>query len=565
MNDKKKKLICYGIILVISILMCYPLFRESFFNSHDGDFHMSRAFGTLEQIRNGNSIFVISRFSHNLGFAWNLFYPPVSTFITCLFELISGNINIGMKCFIFITYFLSGISMFKLVSDIYKDKKAALIASIIYMTAPYRMLNSYTRLAVGEMVSFIFIPMIFRGIYYILEEKVNKKYIFIFGTILLLLSHNISTLLVFILGFILVCLNLKKIFSKKKTILWPLVGSLIIIVLSVIFFELPLIETKMGAEYEVFRYGKMYSRTSVVGHALNPLQLLFRNADGADSSMYFCIGIPIIVGLVLSLFYYNKNKDKVLYKYFFYVGVVSLIGTTFIFPWIMMPSIILMVQFPWRLLEIAIFALAIVCGLNYSYLINKINNKWLKYGVISLVIVICSVYALSFTKDIEYKNVDNSLFLEEEIIDTKNEVSRYSSFLEYWPQNAIKNIDYIDKRDQNVLITMGNANVDNVIKENGILDFDIDNVNEGTTLELPYLYYKGYVVTYSGKDGNSRLLDTYENNKGLVEVKLDNNISGHINVKYEMTNLHKICLCISLTTMTMYIGYLGYNYLKRKI
>ena len=565
MNDKKKKLICYGIILLISILMCYPLFRESFFSSHDGDFHMARAFGTLEQIRNGNSIFVISRFSHNLGFAWNLFYPPVSTFITCIFELISGDINIGMKCFIFVTYLLSGISMFKLVNDIYKDKKAALIASIIYMTAPYRMLNSYTRLAVGEMVSFIFIPMIFRGIYYILEEKVNKKYIFIFGTILLLLSHNISTLLVFILGFILVCLNLKKIFSKTKTILWPLVGSLIIIVLSVIFFELPLIETKMGAEYEVFRYGKMYSRTSVVGHALNPLQLLFRNADGADSSMYFCIGIPIIVGLVLSLFYYKKNKDKVLYKYFFYVGVVSLIGTTFIFPWIMMPSIILMVQFPWRLLEIAIFALAIICGLNYSYLINKINNKWFKYGVMSLVIVICSVYALSFTKDIEYKNVDNSLFLEEEIIDTKNEVSRYSSFLEYWPQNAIKNIDYIDKRDQNVLITMGNANVDNVIKENGILDFDIDNVNEGTALELPYLYYKGYVVTYSGKDGNSRLLDTYENNKGLIEVKLDNNISGHVNVKYEMTKLHKICLCISLTTMTMYIGYLGYNYLKRKI
>ena len=565
MNDKKKKLICYGIILLISILMCYPLFRESFFSSHDGDFHMARAFGTLEQIRNGNSIFVISRFSHNLGFAWNLFYPPVSTFITCIFELISGDINIGMKCFIFVTYLLSGISMFKLVNDIYKDKKAALIASIIYMTAPYRMLNSYTRLAVGEMVSFIFIPMIFRGIYYILEEKVNKKYIFIFGTILLLLSHNISTLLVFILGFILVCLNLKKIFSKTKTILWPLVGSLIIIVLSVIFFELPLIETKMGAEYEVFRYGKMYSRTSVVGHALNPLQLLFRNADGADSSMYFCIGIPIIVGLVLSLFYYKKNKYKVLYKYFFYVGVVSLIGTTFIFPWIMMPSIILMVQFPWRLLEIAIFALAIICGLNYSYLINKINNKWFKYGVMSLVIVICSVYALSFTKDIEYKNVDNSLFLEEEIIDTKNEVSRYSSFLEYWPQNAIKNIDYIDKRDQNVLITMGNANVDNVIKENGILDFDIDNVNEGTALELPYLYYKGYVVTYSGKDGNSRLLDTYENNKGLIEVKLDNNISGHVNVKYEMTKLHKICLCISLTTMTMYIGYLGYNYLKRKI
>ena len=64
--------------------------------------------------------------------------------------------------------------MFKLVNDIYKDKKAAIIASVIYMTAPYRILNSYTRLAVGEMASFIFIPMIFRGVYYILNEKMDK-------------------------------------------------------------------------------------------------------------------------------------------------------------------------------------------------------------------------------------------------------------------------------------------------------------------------------------------------------------------------------------------------------
>lgn len=564
MNEKKKKWICYGIILVVAILMCYPLFRDSFFNSHDGDFHMARSFGTLEQIKNGNSIFVIARYSHNLGFAWNLFYPPVSTFISAFFELLSGDVKVGMKCFIFLTYFLSGISMFKLVNDIYKDKKAAIIASIIYMTAPYRTLNTYTRLAVGEMASFIFIPIIFRGIYYILNEKIDKKYIFIFGTILLLLSHNISTLLVFILGLILVYLNLKKIFANKKTILWPLVSSLIIIILSVLFFEIPLIETKMAAEYEVFRYGKMYSRTSVMGHALNPLQLLFRNADGADSSMYFCVGLPILIGLILTLFYYKENKNKELYKYFLFVGIISLISTTFIFPWIMMPNVILMIQFPWRLLEIVIFALAIITGINLSSLINSFNKKWIRYGIISLIILFSSLYALTFTKNIEYKVANNNLFLEEEIIDTKNQVSRYSSFLEYWPQKAIKNIDYINTRNQKVLITNGNAKISNESKVNGVLNFDIDNSQKETTLELPYLYYKGYIVRFTDNYGNKKMIDCYENEMGLVSIKLEDNYKGHIEVKYEMTKLHKICLCISLTTMTMYIGYLALNFIKKR-
>ena len=564
MNEKKKKWICYGIILVVAILMCYPLFGDSFFNSHDGDFHMARSFGTLEQIKNGNSIFVIARYSHNLGFAWNLFYPPVSTFISAFFELLSGDVAIGMKCFIFLTYFLSGLSMFKLVNDIYKDKKAAIIASVIYMTAPYRTLNTYTRLAVGEMASFIFIPIIFRGIYYILNEKIDKKYIFIFGTILLLLSHNISTLLVFILGLILVYLNLKKIFANKKTILWPLVSSLIIIVLSVLFFEIPLIETKMAAEYEVFRYGKMYSRTSVMGHALNPLQLLFRNADGADSSMYFCVGLPILIGLILTLFYYKKNKDKELYKYFLFVGMISLIGTTFIFPWIMMPNVILMIQFPWRLLEIVIFALAIITGINFSSLINSFNKKWIKKGIISLIILFSSLYALTFTKNIEYKVANNNLFLEEEIIDTKYEVSRYSSFLEYWPQKAVRNIDYINTRNQKVLITNDNAKISNEYKVNGVLNFDIDNSQKETTLELPYLYYKGYVVKFTDNYGNKKMIDCYENEMGLVSIKLEDNYKGHIEVKYEMTKLHKICLCISLTTMTMYIGYLALNFIKKR-
>ena len=159
--------------------------------------------------------------------------------------------------------------MYQLVKTISKNDFAALLAGVFYMIAPYRLLNTYVRLAVGEMISFIFIPIIFRGVYYILNGKTKKSYLYILGTIGLILSHNISTLLTFILGLFYVLINIKKL--KDKNIFKTLCISTAIIILSVLFFEVPLLEQKSSADYEVFRYGKMYSNISVMGHSLNPL------------------------------------------------------------------------------------------------------------------------------------------------------------------------------------------------------------------------------------------------------------------------------------------------------
>ena len=63
MKKSKKKIICYTLILITAIIMCIPLFKNGIHTGDDGDFHISRALGTLEQIRNGNSPLVISIFN----------------------------------------------------------------------------------------------------------------------------------------------------------------------------------------------------------------------------------------------------------------------------------------------------------------------------------------------------------------------------------------------------------------------------------------------------------------------------------------------------------------------
>ena len=569
-KSTRKKFICYFLIIITSIIMCIPLFQNGIHTGHDGEFHISRVFGTIEQIINGNSPFVISRFSNNLGFGWNLFYPPVSTCINILFAFLTNNVVIAMKLFIFFTFLASGIAMFQLVDTLTKNKLIALISSILYIIAPYRLLNAYTRLAVGEILSFIFIPIILRGVYLIFDGKTEKSYLYVLGTIGLVLSHNISTLLTFLIGLAYVLINFKKL--KDKKILKTLIISTLIIILSVLFFEIPLLEQKSSADYEVFRYGKMYSKFSVFGHALNPLQLLYRNASGADSSMYFCIGIPILICVLLFPIIRNKisSENRKNYKFFAILGIIATVMSTSLFPWYLMPDILLMIQFPWRLLVIIVFCFSIIGGINLGILIelikekfkNKLNIKLLILPI-SIIYILCCLYSLSFVKNLDLKVIDNSYFTEEEIIDTTNQVSRYSSFLEYWPQKAIDSIDYIVSHDNKIHILSGEANIVNENKENGILTFEINNIIENTTLELPFLFYKGYEVKYTSYDNNKpTFLDCSESDNGLVQISLDSSINGTFEVSYHATITHKICIVISSVTFLFYLIYIFINYKK---
>ena len=237
-----------------------------------------------------------------------------------------------------------------------------------------------------------------------------------------------------------------------------------------------------------------------------------------------------------------------------------------------MPDILLMIQFPWRMLVIVTFCFSIIAGVNFSKIFELLQNRTKKdYSTVAksityiIIIILCCLYSLSFLTDLNYEYKDNKHYQEEEIIDPVNQVSRYSSFLEYWPQKAITSIDYVINRDNKVIIINGDAQIENENKENGILTFDISNAENDTYLELPYLFYKGYEVLYTPYNSSvTEKSPIEESEHGLVQIKVDSNISGNIKVSYHATLLHKICIAISAITITIYIIYLIVSYVINK-
>lgn len=566
-----KNIVYYLIIIGVALIMCIPLFQEGIHTGDDGEFHISRTIGTIEQIENGESPFIVQRFSLGFGFPWNLFYPPVSTVINVVFAFLTNNVVTAMKIFIFLTFVLSGIAMYQLVRTISNNKFAAMLSAIFYMCAPYRMLNAYTRLAVGEIAGFIFTPIVLRGVYLLFSGKTEKSYIYVFGTIGLVLSHNISTMYTFLIGLFYVIVNIKKL--KDKKILKSFIVSTLIIILAVLFFYGPLMEQMAGTKYEVSR--KMYTNESVQGSALNPIELIFSYFNGiSQEGRFFNIGVLLLLGLVITPFVYKKAKEIPTYKFMLIGGIISCVMATFITPWYFMPDPLQMIQFPWRMVGFIIFFFSIVAGINFKLLIDILMNEWQEKSkiigqtIVTIVVIVFSgFYALHFISNLDYQVKDNAYFEEPEVIDYSWQVSRYSSYLEYWPQKAIDNFDYTMNRENKSIITSGEATISNENKVNGVLDFDISNVKENTVVELPYLYYKGYVITYTPLDSSNsttRTLEVTESNNGFIQVNLSEEMNGHINVEYHATTLHKICMVISLVTIVSYIIYLIVVHFKGK-
>lgn len=160
---KNKKILSYMIIIAISILLCIPLFSKYMdISRDDGIQHICRLIGTFNSIKEGNTFGIImSDFCNGFGYSWNLFYSPLTAYIPLLFKMVTSSFTLCLKLFMLCTVTLSGIYMFQFVYKMFKSYKAGVIAAILYMSAPYHLTDLYSRIALAELASFVFLPIIF--------------------------------------------------------------------------------------------------------------------------------------------------------------------------------------------------------------------------------------------------------------------------------------------------------------------------------------------------------------------------------------------------------------------
>lgn len=172
MKYKLKKIKFVLIILIASIIISLPLLKSNtdvYFD--DGIQHIGRAYETYLEIQNNNNPKILSNLTNGFGYSWDLFYGPLSTTLIIIAKLIMGTFINSYKLVLFIGVLFSGITMYKFVSNLTENKVTGTIAGILYMTMPYHLNDMYIRNALGEFLSYIFIPLVFLGMYKLFNKE----------------------------------------------------------------------------------------------------------------------------------------------------------------------------------------------------------------------------------------------------------------------------------------------------------------------------------------------------------------------------------------------------------
>lgn len=591
-NIKSGEYANIAIIFIVSIFVCLPLLNKNCnIYIDDGIQHLCRLIGTEQTLVSKQFLpMIMSNFCNNFGYSWNIFYSPLTAYIPLIFRIFSFSFEICLKLFMFVVTVATGIAMYKFVIKITKNKNIAILASVLYIIAPYRITDMYVRMALAELTSFIFIPMVFSGMYSIINEN-KKSSLLIIGASGLISTHTVVCMYTAMLCFVYLIVFIRKL--NKKSILNLLV-SLLMIVLITSFYWVGLAQHYFSTSYEVFVPGRM-ERVDVLNFYKTSLsQLVYTDKE---QKMIYEIGIVTFIGLLLTpiaiMKFEKQEKEKdftKIYGLFGILGIVLTIMTLKIFPFEKLPGTFTMIQFTFRLFEFTSFFFAIISAVNFWILIKNFNIR----DVIIISLIACLLTTI-YGKKISYeKKYDEKDFIEPRRV-TKDvgRINAGMASFEYLPSKAFNclktyiadredvpiilnnsdnqiNISDYEKNGSNMKMKILKASpelangTDKVYEVSEELTNEEDTISEAnqddesskanTTsedieIELPYIYYLGYRVKIDGKE-----VKYTESEHGFVQINIDKELNeeAKITVKYLGTNEMIIAFAVSLVSTVSY-------------
>ena len=511
----KKSIFIFFITFLISILP-FLIYKGIPFG-HDTSFHMSRIQAVYQGLLEGRiNCGVYPEYFGGLGYGAGLFYPGFFLFFPALLMILGASAVFAYKLFLILIALLMGLSMYYAVIKVWHSHDAALISSSAYMLCSYHITDMYIRSTLGELMAFVFIPLVIAGLIGIIKEN-NNWQLLTLGMSGLILSHILTSFITIIICVIIGLAEIKEIILCPKKLLLMLKAMIITLILTA-FFIFPMLE-----QYIV---NPIWGDTGLLGNiadwAVVPWQTILAIPTKIGELYVPPAGIGIglaivgILGLIL-------KSDHDIRKLLLVLGWVLLFCSTTLFPWQFLGNYLQTLQFPWRFY---FFTSVLFCFCSGDTLLSFKTIHLRKRAVIFF---LCIMF-ISFS----YNIIDickTKTFVE------SNPYPNFAAGCEYLPQ----------KMDYGQLIQMQNNPQPSLIRNGNTYQVMIYQKSQ----VIPLVYYKGYVTTYNGdkiknycSDNGFLIVETQGSTTtgALIEISYDGTIIKHISNGITMLGLSGICV-----------------------
>lgn len=581
---KKENMTITLVLIVVGLIASLPLFGNTLFSVpvQDTFFHTQRIWSVKNALEEGQfPVRIYSEIYNGYGYGASLFYPDIFLYFPAFLCMLGFPLVVSYNIFLIVINFATiGIAYYS-YSQITKSRMIGAFATVLYTLSTYRLLDLYTRGAMGEYLALIFCPLALCGLTLVGRGEYRKWWVLALAYSGLLQSHMLSFVIMASVAVLFTLVNLKKFWNTKSVM--AVLKAIVLFLLVNAWFLVPLIQVSSMNVIAFIGTGSFWQTDASF---VQLFDVLFLSAGGHEvytsgiaESMPKSPGVILLIGAILAGFALILYSDKLEKQERRHVvgalipGAVAAFMITNLFPWGILQRIALLrsffekFQFMWRFNIVAILFLSIAAAYGYYYFLAKdvfetgkeeTLTKQVEVNrckVLILLSVIACVSAFMFMNQFikQATQYGNEQVMENGFMDRLYVVPGFPYDTNGEIGSNLEKVEYA-----NVVRAYRDFSCDYACKSFAVVE------EERPYIEAPLTYYPGYKAYIDGEE-----VATECSIWGVVRVYLpEGMLEGHLQVVYENDVWTIIANTISLLSVLgfcmAYVRMIAIRIIKKK-
>ncbi|HAG69093.1 MAG TPA: hypothetical protein DCL38_03880 [Lachnospiraceae bacterium] len=534
----------FGLCAII-LLSNLPMYVDYIPGGHDLGFHLLRIYGIARGLLAGEQlpVRIHSAIYNGYGYAMGVCYGDNFLYLPAFMYIIGFPLRQAYKAYVFFINTLTVLGSYYCFYRISKNRRISFTGCLVYSLSLWRLVDLYTRGALGEASAMAFLPFIVLGFWELFakqeedhtykDKRISGILSLAFGYAGMIQVHVLSVIIVTVFSILFCLLCPDMLFSGKR--LWDImIAAFLCLLLSggvmVPLVDYYLTQPLLVAGDEPYIQGKGVYISQILSTYLHPFEMA--KSFNSDTRMAFemplSIGWALLLPLFLGIYFLGTGRIEKNKRALIKTGLLaffSLYMTLTLFPydWIAdnLPSVYRVlgaIQFPFRFFIVSTVLAATVFVL---WQMDVWKNRDLEIRL-----ALCVVCAVGIWQSVDYMS---KYVNEADYFTITNDPEEQDIFSSDMREYLLEGTDPEFAKNNDTVEAEGELEILEVKK--GDLDYDItvnNPVSDMGFFEVPVFAYKGF--TALSEEGK---LDISYGKSSRIRVAVPGDYSGLIRIRFK--------------------------------